>query len=144
METYINWGPKTWVETRDSGVVKSIEVKIKGWRKINNEDGTPKTWSEITIERDAGEGLKRFFKILDTGQAAEIEETYVFTVPEEHETDKVFYLDGLHNHDHTQGDDGDVEYQEKSKEWMKLIKADSDFTDKVESVQTRLEALGET
>ena len=27
--TYINWGPDTWTENRESGVIKSIDVIIK-------------------------------------------------------------------------------------------------------------------
>ena len=42
-----NWGPGTWIEHREDGVVKSLTVKIKGWRIINNEDGSPKTYSTI-------------------------------------------------------------------------------------------------
>ena len=139
-----NWGPGSWIETREDGVVKSLTVKIKGWRIINNEDGTPKTYSTIRQTRSVpGTDLRERLTALDRGGVAEIEETHTIDIPEEHQTDKVYYLNEYHEHDHTQGDAGDIEYQEKTKEWVKLLKEDSDFLAKEESVLEQLIALGE-
>ena len=143
MNIITNYGPKTWTENREDGVIKSLTVKIRGWRIINNNDGSPKTYKEFNTTRDAGDGYKKFYKVFDVTTMAEVEETYTYTVPEEHQTDKVFYLNAEHVHDHTQGDDGDIEYQTKEKEWRKDLGEDSDFLAKIESVKTQLEALGE-
>jgi len=138
--TITNYGPKTWIENRESGVVKSITVKIKGWRDINNDDGSPKYLKNHLLDRGI-DGYKKSYG--DYTSNEEIEETYTLDIPSEHQTDKVFYLDKYHVHDHTQGNDGDVEYQEKFKEWMKLLKDDAAFLAKVESVRQQLIALGE-
>jgi hypothetical protein len=143
MNIITNYGPKTWTENREDGVIKSLTVKIRGWRIINNNDGSPKTYKEFNTTRDAGDGYKKFYKVFDFTTMAEVEETHTYTVPEEHQTDKVFYLNAEHVHDHTQGDDGDIEYQTKEKEWRKDLGEDSDFLAKIESVKTQLEALGE-
>ena len=143
MNIITNYGPKTWIENRDDGVVTSVDVKVRGWRIINNEDGSPKTYKQYNIRREDGEGFIKLYKGFDFTQMAEVEETYTYTVPEEHQTDKVFYLNAEHVHDHTQGDDGDIEYQTKEKEWRKDLKEDSVFLAKIESVKTQLEALGE-
>jgi len=143
MNIITNYGPKTWTENREDGVIKSLTVKIRGWRIINNSNGSPKTYKKINTTRDIGDGLKKFIKVFDFTTMAEVEETYTYAVPAEHQTDKVFYLNALHVHDHTQGDDGDIEYQTKEKEWRKDLGEDSDFLAKIESVKTQLEALGE-
>ena len=140
---HTDWGPKTWTENRESGKVTSIDVKIRGWRIINNIDDTPKTYREISVSREVESGFNKIYSSLDTNWNPEIEETYTLTVPEEHQTEKVFYLSNDHVHDHAQGNDGDIEYQEKLEEWIDLLNADSSFLAKIESVKTQLIALGE-
>ena len=143
MDITTNYGPKTWTENREGGVVKSLTVKIRGWRIINNNDGSPKTYKELEISRDAGNGYKKFHKLFDVTHTAEIEETHDIDIPADHQTDKEFYLNKYHVHDHTQGDDADIEYQGKLKEWIKLLEDDAGFLAKIESVRQQLIALGE-
>ena len=76
--TYINWGPDTWTENRESGVIKSIDVIIKAGlvenqvfkvkhSHIYDEDVDPST-STGTIAKE----------IPDVTASAEIEETFKF------------------------------------------------------------------
>ncbi len=126
METFINYGPKTWVENRESGVVKSLTVKIKGWKSINSNN-------QFTIQRDMnGEGIK-LFTAFDVTSTADVEEEHVLSIPTEHQTDTVYYIKSDHTHDKSlQSRDDDVEYNTKSGKWIELLEADSDFLNKVD------------
>ena len=115
-------GTGNLIEHREDGVVKSLTVKIKGWRIINNEDGSPKTDSIIRHTHWVeGTDLRKRISGLDKTGVAEIEETFNMDIPEEHQSDKIHYLDKYRDHDHTQGDAGDIEYSTKRKEWVKLL-----------------------
>jgi len=131
METLINWGPNTWVESRDSGVLKSLVIKIKGWKSINKD-----MMYTYKVEHDEG---TQFLQGIDMTFPADIEEEYNFSIPEVHQTSSVYYLDKHLVHDHSHGNSNDLEWQSKYKEWVKLLNEDSAFQNKIESVKTQLE-----
>jgi hypothetical protein len=146
MDIFTNYGPKTWIENRESDVLKSIIVKIRGWRIINSEDGLPKTYKRLIVKLNIDDEAVKLYTPVDITYPGEIEESYTFSVPEEHQTDKLFYLHSNHHHysqDMEDIDAGDNEYSEKFEEWIKLLEADSDFLTKRDSVITQLKALGE-
>ena len=129
MDISINYGPKSWIENREDGVVKTIDVKIKGWRNDNNPP-------QITITRDSVD-----YTGIDWTKDAEVEETFRIWIPEDSQTNKSFFLAADHTHDHSQGDDGDELYRTACKKWMQQLEADSAFQARVKSVEDQLKSL---
>lgn len=133
--TYINWGPDTWTENRESGVIKSIDVIIKAGlvenqvvkvkhSHIYNEDADPST-STGTIAKE----------IPDVTASAEIEETFNWSVPDDMQTSAVY-----HNHVHPHDLDNDKLYLEQLHKWFDLIPQEVKFQAAISKVN---KALGE-
>jgi len=120
----ISMGPGEWTENRTDGVIKSIDVVIKGWLK----DTAP----VVDKEMHNGDTLNH----LQWGQTGSVEESFNWVVPEDLQTTATW-----HGHVHPHDEDNDDIYLPLMQQWLTLIRDTDQYTTKYNSVISQLEEL---
>ena len=126
------WGPQLWTENREDGIVKSIDVKIKGWAA--NNVPTKIKHSHIEDPDDLTKSLgTKAEEVLDYEADADIEETFNWIVPDDMQTDKVW-----HAHIHPHDVENDKAYNEKLQQWLETIPSDVKFQAAISKINKHL------
>ena len=126
------WGPETWTENREDGIVKSIDVKIKGWTANNVPTKIKHSHIEDPDDHTKSLGTKAV-EVLDYDVDADIEETFNWIVPDNLQTDKVW-----HAHKHPHDVENDIAYNEKAIEWLDLIQQEVKFQEAMSKINKHL------
>jgi|ETNmetMinimDraft_22_1059887.scaffolds.fasta_scaffold33722_3 hypothetical protein len=130
----IFFGPDTWTENRTDGVVTSITVLLKGWKNTNISYLAEKT---ITVQGDGEDaGDQHTVTPIDSDATPDVSASFTINIPAEHQTTATW-----HNHIHPHDLDNDTIYSEKSRQWVTLIKASSEYQSALSSLESQLESL---
>ena len=121
----LDFGPDTWTENGTDGVVTSITVLIKGWRH-----------SQLSYSASKVDENGDTYTPLDFKATAEVQDSFTWNVPAEHQTSKVW-----HNHTHPHDDENDEEYNAKMIEWQKLIPQESEYQTILANLENQLKSL---
>lgn len=130
--TKVHWGPDTWTENREDGIVKSIDVIIKGWKNENIPTFIKHSHIEDSDDhtKSLGTQAMEHINIKADGQ---VEESFNWIVPDDCQTSYVH-----HHHQHPHDVENDQGYLVQLNKWFDLIPQEVKFQAAISKVNKAL------